>query len=63
MFERDFARWVKTDLFGGKGDVSVSDLLGGRQAKPFEAVLGCELAPGGSVGAARSIASIATGLA
>lgn len=37
-------------LFGGTGTVSVWDLLEGGQAPPFTAVLGCELAPGGSVG-------------
>jgi quercetin dioxygenase-like cupin family protein len=51
MFDKDFGRWVKKDLFGGKGNVTVIDLLGQHKAKPFEAVLGCELEPGGSVGA------------
>jgi quercetin dioxygenase-like cupin family protein len=42
--------FVRTDLFGGTGEVSVWDLLAGRVAAPFGAVLACELAPGGSVG-------------
>lgn len=50
MFDTNAGRWVKTDLFGGTGAVTISDLLGQRAAKPFEAVLACELAPGGSVG-------------
>lgn len=39
------------DLFGGKGRVLVWDLLGNAGLAPFTAVLACELAPGGSVGA------------
>lgn len=39
------------DLFGGEGEVLVYNLLGRRAIPPFEAVLACELAPGGSVGA------------
>ena len=50
MFERHFGRWVRSDLFGGRGAVSVGDLLGKTAAPPFAAVLACELAPGGSVG-------------
>ncbi len=42
--------FVRTALFGGVGDVSVWDLLQGRAAPPFGAVLACELAPGGKVG-------------
>ena len=38
-------------LFGGRGSVWVWDLLAGKQASPFSAVLNCELAAGGSVGA------------
>jgi quercetin dioxygenase-like cupin family protein len=41
---------VRTALFGGKGDVTVSDLLGPRSTPPFSAVLFCELDPDGSVG-------------
>jgi quercetin dioxygenase-like cupin family protein len=41
---------VRTALFGGAGNVKVSDLLGPRAAPPFSAVLFCELDPGGSVG-------------
>jgi quercetin dioxygenase-like cupin family protein len=41
---------VHTDLFGGVGEVHVLSLLHGASA-PFTAVLSCELAPGGSVGA------------
>ena len=40
---------IRSNLFGGKGDVSVSSLLDGNGA-PFTAVLWCELTPGGSVG-------------
>ena len=40
----------RRDLFGGKGSVSVADLLRGVAAPPFSAVLACELAPGGTVG-------------
>ena len=40
----------RRDLFGGRGEVSVTDLLAGRAAPPFAAVLDCELAPGGTVG-------------
>jgi quercetin dioxygenase-like cupin family protein len=42
--------YVKRDLFGGQGDVVIWDLLGANTLAPFEAVLACELAPGGSVG-------------
>ena len=38
-------------LFGGKGEVLVWDLLGAARIAPFTAVLSCELAPGGRVGA------------
>ena len=41
------------DLFGGVGEVRVWDLLGRTSLPPFEAVLACELDPGGSVGAHR----------
>jgi quercetin dioxygenase-like cupin family protein len=43
----------RRDLFGGRGEVLVRDLLAGRAAPPFAAVLDCELAPGGTVGAHR----------
>jgi len=42
---------VRQDLFGGKGEVLVWNLLAGRHATPFTAVLSCELEPGGTVGA------------
>jgi quercetin dioxygenase-like cupin family protein len=44
---------VRTALFGGKGSVKVSDLLGPRATPPFSAVLFCELEPSGSVGVHR----------
>ena len=44
---------VRRDLFGGRGEVRVTDLLGTRAAPPFAAVLVCELAPDGVVGAHR----------
>lgn len=44
---------IRADLFGGRGEVRVSDLLGDASAPPFSAVLRCELAGGGSVGAHR----------
>jgi len=50
MFEKDAGRAVRVDLFGGRGEVTVRDLLGRRDALPFEAVLGCTLTPGGTVG-------------
>jgi quercetin dioxygenase-like cupin family protein len=40
---------VRSNLFGGTGDVSVCSLLDG-EGSPFTAVLWCELTPGGSVG-------------
>lgn len=40
----------RSALFGGVGDVLVWDLLAGRAAAPFTAVLSCELAEGGRVG-------------
>jgi quercetin dioxygenase-like cupin family protein len=43
---------VYTDLFGGSGEVRVISLLQGA-SEPFTAVLSCELAPGGRVGAHR----------
>lgn len=51
MFDGDYPKWVKRDLFGGRGDVSVQDLLGNAAMPPFAAVLACELAPSGKVGA------------
>ncbi len=53
MFDGDFGKWVKRDLFGGKGEVTVQDLMGQRSMPPFAAVLACELAPSGSVGVHR----------
>lgn len=38
------------DLFGGTGEVIVRDHLRGGRLGGFTAVLGCELAPGASVG-------------
>jgi quercetin dioxygenase-like cupin family protein len=46
----DAPRFVRRDLFGGRGTVVVADLLGKQVLEPFRAVLGCELEPGGSVG-------------
>jgi len=43
----------REDLFGGRGEVLVWDLLGAARLPPFTAVLACELAPGGSVGTHR----------
>lgn len=40
---------VRRELFGGRGEVQVWDLLG-PAAGPFTALLSCELSPGGSVG-------------
>jgi quercetin dioxygenase-like cupin family protein len=51
MFDGDYPKWVKTDLFGGRGEVSVQDLLGRAAMPPFAAILACELAPSGEVGA------------
>lgn len=43
---------VYPSLFGGVGEVRVTSLVHGT-AEPFTAVLSCELAPGGHVGAHR----------
>jgi quercetin dioxygenase-like cupin family protein len=43
----------RADLFGGSGTVDIYDLLEGRGMPPFAAVLSCELAPSGTVGAHR----------
>jgi len=51
MFEGNYPKWLKTDLFGGAGEVSVQDLLGAAAMPPFLAILACELAPLGAVGA------------
>lgn len=51
MFDGEFPKWVKKDLFGGNGEVSVQDLLGQVAMPPFAAILACELAPSGKVGA------------
>ena len=50
---RPSSSFTRRDLFGGRGEVIVRDLLAGRAAPPFSAVLECELAPGGTVGAHR----------
>jgi quercetin dioxygenase-like cupin family protein len=42
---------VRSDLFGGRGEVRVWDL--GARTPPFTAVLFCELAPDGRIGAHR----------
>lgn len=42
---------VRKDLFGGRGEVQVWDLLGQAPTPPFTAALACELEPGGNVGA------------
>jgi quercetin dioxygenase-like cupin family protein len=44
---------IRSNLFGGQGDVHVWDLAPGRDIEPFTAVLHCELEPGSSVGAHR----------
>lgn len=49
----DLPHDVRHDLFGGRGEVRVWNLLGGAHAPPFSAVLRCSLQPGGSVGAHR----------
>ncbi|MCA9668004.1 MAG: AraC family ligand binding domain-containing protein [Myxococcales bacterium] len=46
----DVPRFVRRDLFGGRGEVAISDLLGADAAPPFTAVLDCELEAGGRVG-------------
>lgn len=45
--------FIRADLFGGRGTVRIWDLLASAAAPPFSAVLQCELAPGGTVGAHR----------
>ncbi|HYJ10856.1 MAG TPA: cupin domain-containing protein [Polyangiaceae bacterium] len=40
---------VRRELFGGRGEVQVWNLLGA-PAEPFTALLSCELSAGGSVG-------------
>ena len=40
----------RTALFGGRGSVTVWNLLGAAAADPFSAVLSCELDPDGVVG-------------
>ncbi|MEZ4464438.1 MAG: hypothetical protein R3F43_07980 [bacterium] len=40
---------IRIDLFGGRGEVRLWDLLPGGAA-PFTTVLRCALAPGGAVG-------------
>ena len=47
------APFRQQDLFGGQGEVRIWDLFGTTHLPPFEAVLACELDPGGSVGAHR----------
>ena len=42
--------FVQHDLFGGKGAVSIWNMLARRSAPPFSAALWCELEPHGSVG-------------
>ena len=41
---------VRNDLFSGKGEVLVWNLLQDKVAPPFEAVLSCQLEAGGHVG-------------
>lgn len=43
--------FLRSNLFGGEGEVRVHDLLAGEVQGPFTAVLWCSLSPGGSVGA------------
>lgn len=40
----------RADLFGGQGLVRIWNLMGRAAMPPFDAVLACELAPGGHVG-------------
>lgn len=42
--------FLRHDLFGGRGEVRVVDLMQGVARPPFTAALDCTLAPGGSVG-------------
>jgi quercetin dioxygenase-like cupin family protein len=51
MNPRDGRSFQQRDLFGGQGEVIVRDLLEGKTAGPFTAVLACELEPQGTVGA------------
>lgn len=48
-FRRSHPTDIRSNLFGGSGDVAVTSLLD-REGAPFTAVLWCELTPGGSVG-------------
>lgn len=50
MSHRELPGAVRADLFGGRGSVVVRDLLQGRPAPPFGAVLSCTLEAGGTVG-------------
>lgn len=43
-------RSERSNLFGGRGTVTIHDLLEGSVAAPFTAVLACELEPRGAVG-------------
>jgi len=45
--------FVRSDLFGGTGEVHITDLLRGVARPPFTAALACSLAPSGHVGAHR----------
>jgi quercetin dioxygenase-like cupin family protein len=49
MTKQDGPPFVHVDLFGGRGQVRVWNLLD-RAAEPFTAVLSCELDPNGAVG-------------
>ena len=40
----------RSNLFGGKGDVLIWNLMGARQLPPFSALMLCELSPKGTVG-------------
>lgn len=50
MDQDNLPTFRQTDLFGGTGEVIVRDHLRGGRLGGFTAVLGCELAPGASVG-------------
>ncbi|MGK0362838.1 MAG: quercetin dioxygenase-like cupin family protein [Bradymonadia bacterium] len=45
--------FVQANLFGGRGEVQIHDLLSGAAVPPFSAALWCALEAGGSVGAHR----------
>ena len=50
MNPREGRSFRQRDLFGGRGEVIIRDLLEGASCPPFDAALACELEPGGLVG-------------